>query len=268
MFDWLRKRKRASSGLAGAALQPTLQSLPLWEMLPAPDRAELAQLVTGFLAHKKIEPCAGLVLTDAMRVAVAANACLLLLRRKHDLFPHMGTVLLYPAAYVAQHTEVHEGGIEEQRQDVMLGESWERGNVVLSWEDVAMDCANPDDGFNVTLHEFAHQLDAENGAMDGAPNLPKDLRKPWAKTMAAEYTALCALADSAPADGDHDDTTGWVIDPYGAEDPAEFFAVATEAFFEDAPQLLHRHPAIYGLLRQFYQQDPANWPGWADITNA
>lgn len=272
MFQWLRKRKRAHFSPAGPALGPVLQSLPLWAMLPAQDQAELAQLVPRFLARKSIEACGGLVLTQAMCVAIAANACLLLLRRKHDLFPHMGTVLLYPAAYVAQHTQVHEGGLEEQRKDVLLGESWQRGNVVLSWQDVALDCANIDDGFNVTLHEFAHQLDAENGAMDGAPSLPAGLAKPWADTMAAEYAALCARAESEPAPDSatesaaecaDSDAADWVLDPYGAEDPAEFFAVATEAFFEDSPGLKDRHPAVYSLLAQYFNQDPASWPGWS-----
>lgn len=250
-----------------------LESLPVHAALPSPDRDELRGLVQCFIHEKRIDGCRGLQVTDAMRIAVAAHACLLLLRREHDLFPLMETVLLYPTAYVATHTDVNEIGIQEEREDVMLGESWERGNVVLSWEDVALDAANPDDGFNVVLHEFAHQLDAENGSMDGSPLLPKAMRKEWAQVMGAEYDALCKFADAMPAEVDSDagldpafderrerNDGDWVIDPYGAEDPSEFFAVATEAFFEDAPALKQRHPQVYGLLKAYFAQDPASWP--------
>jgi Mlc titration factor MtfA (ptsG expression regulator) len=244
-------------------------------MLPPGDQRELRGLVQCFIAEKRIDGCRGLAVTDAMRVTVAAQACLLLLRREHDLFPQMETVLLYPSAYVARHTDIDEIGIHEEREEVMLGESWERGNVVLSWEDVQLDAQNPDDGFNVVLHEFAHQLDAENGSMDGAPLLPKSMRTEWARVMKAEFEALRKFADNMPEEVDDDSDLDpafderrerhegdWVLDPYGAEDPSEFFAVATEAFFEDAPGLKQHHPAVHGMLAQYFAQDPAHWPGW------
>jgi len=267
MFGWLHKTDAAKPPETDAVLA----ALPWHAVLPPDHRMRWAQLVAEFLRAKHIEGCRGLVVTPAMKVVVAAQACLLNVGRKADLFGRMNTVLLYPQAYVTRHTEVHEGGIEEEREDVNLGESWERGNVVLSWEDVELDAQNPDDGFNVTMHEFAHQLDGDNGAMDGAPLLPKAMRARWAEVMRAEYDALCKFADSLPPDDEGpelDEAFGerrtrdegdWVIDPYGAEDPAEFFAVATEAFFEDAQALKQRHPNVYELLSQYFQQDPATW---------
>lgn len=277
MFAGLRKRRRAAlmSRPLNEAHASVLRALPVHAMLPPEDRQELSGLVQCFLAEKNIEGCRGLAVSDEMRITVAAQACLLLLRREHDLFPFMETVLLYPTAYVAKLTDVNEIGIQDEREEVMLGESWERGNVVLSWEDVQMDAQNPDDGFNVVLHEFAHQLDAENGSMDGAPLLTKAARKEWALLMGAEYETLCKFADGLPDEPDGDTELDpafderrdrhegdWVIDPYGAEDPSEFFAVATEAFFEDAPALMAHHPAVYGMLAGYFRQNPAAWPGW------
>lgn len=270
MFGWLRKTGAGPP----PELEAVLAALPWLAVLSPDHRARWARLTAEFLRAKHIEGCRGLVVTPEMKVVVAAQACLLNLGRKADLFGRMNTVLLYPQAYVTRHTEVHEGGIEEEREDVNLGESWDRGNVVLSWEDVELDAGNPDDGFNVTLHEFAHQIDSENGALDGAPLLPKSMRARWAEVMNAEFKALCEFADSLPPEEDEpelDDAFGerrpkhdgdWVLDPYGAEDPAEFFAVATEAFFEDARALKARHGPVYALLAEFYGQDPAEWPVW------
>lgn len=271
MFGWLRKTDTDP----GPEFEAVMASLPWDAVLPPDHRARWRARTAGFLRARNIEGCRGLQVTPEMKVVVAAQACLLLAGREGELFPRMQTVLLYPHAYVTRHTHVHEGGIEEERHDVNLGESWDRGNVVLSWEDVDLDAANPDDGFNVTLHEFAHQLDSENGALDGAPALPRADRARWAEIMAAEYDALCRFADSLPPEEDDapepDPAFGerrerndgdWVLDPYGAEDPAEFFAVATEAFFEDARALKTRHANLYDLLARFYAQDPATWPEW------
>lgn len=270
MFRWLRNRGKPP--VLAPELTQVVAQLPWQTLLPEADVFHWHGLIAEFLRAKHIEGCRGLVATPEMKVVVAAQACLLLLRRDVDVFPRMNTVLLYPQAYVTRHTEVSDDGIEEERQDVNLGESWDRGNVVLSWEDVKLDAQNPDDGFNVTLHEFAHQLDGENGALDGAPVLSRAVRAQWAEVMAREYEALGKFADSLPPENEDapelDEAFGerreraqgdWVLDPYGAEDPAEFFAVATEAFFEDARALQQRHPQVYELLAGYYQQDPAGW---------
>ena len=130
-----------------------------------------------------------------------------------------------------------------------MGESWYRGAVVLSWEDVKSGAARVDDGENVVLHEFAHQLDDEAGRGDGAPALSKrSMYVAWARVLGREYADLSSqIAGHAHTD----------IAPYGAESPAEFFAVVTEAFFEKPVQLRHRHPELYEQLQMFYQQDPA-----------
>lgn len=148
--------------------------------------------------------------------------------------------------------------------------------MVLSWEDVELDALNPDDGFNVTVHEFAHQLDSENGAMDGAPELPKAMRGRWAEVMNTEYEALCRFADSLPDEPEETQAEpdpafdkrrerhegDWVLDPYGAQDPAEFFAVATEAFFRRRPRT--EGPSWAGLrpALRLYGQNPAAWTDW------
>lgn len=272
MFGWLRK----TDPVPLSQLDVVLATLPWHSVLPPAHRARWRELAAEFLRAKHFEGCRGLLVTPEMRIVVAAQACLLNLGRKAELFGRMNTVLLYPQAYVTRHTEVHDGGIEEERQDVNLGESWERGNVVLSWEDVELDALNPDDGFNVTVHEFAHQLDSENGAMDGAPELPKAMRGRWAEVMNTEYEALCRFADSLPDEPEETQAEpdpafdkrrerhegDWVLDPYGAQDPAEFFAVATEAFFEDARALKARHGPVYALLSDFYGQNPAAWTDW------
>ncbi|MBX3474282.1 MAG: zinc-dependent peptidase [Planctomycetes bacterium] len=279
MFEWL-KPKPGKHTLSSAQFA-AIKRLPWFAMLPTPIREGWIGRVAEFLASRNIEGCNGLVVTPEMRVAVAAQACLLVAARSSPMYPRMSSVLLYPHAYVTRHMSVNEIGIEAQVQDVNLGESWDRGNVVLSWEDVELDALNPDDGFNVTIHEFAHQLDSENGAMDGAPELPKAMRARWAEVMNTEYEALCKFADSLPEEPEDSQAEpdpafderrerhegDWVLDPYGAQDPAEFFAVATEAFFEDARRLRGAHPRVYELLAGFYGQHPADWPGWNNLLN-
>jgi Mlc titration factor MtfA (ptsG expression regulator) len=161
-----------------------------------------------------------------------------------------------------------EHGFETEVEEENLGEAWERGSVILSWEDALIDAREPDDGFNVALHEFAHQLDMEDGWPNGTPLLPsKEIYQRWQKIMTREYEALRETAAAL----EHVSVEEWewefrprhghadVLDVYGAEDPAEFFAVATEAFFEDAARLKARHSELYALLSDYYCLDPAIW---------
>jgi Mlc titration factor MtfA (ptsG expression regulator) len=180
---------------------------------------------------------------EEMRLAIAAPACLLIAHRPHDYYERLRTVLVYPDAYKAR----DEWGDE----DVRLGESWGSGSVVLSWESVLQGGAVPEDGLNVVLHEFAHQLDQEDGAADGVPELdePEDYGR-WSRAMSPAYEAF---VDRVNADKRS------VLDDYAAESPAEFFAVATETFFEKGARMLREEPEVYGELARFYGMDTAGW---------
>ena len=252
MFDFLRRRRREA--LRAQPLPPAWRAVieanvPYLRRLPPEDLEELAGHVQVFLAEKRFEGCGGLEITDEIRVTIAAQACLLLLHRETDYYPELETLLVYPGAYVAPAREVREGVVVVEGAQPRLGESWSRGVVVLSWDGVLSGAADVSDGHNLVLHEFAHQLDQESGDADGAPELPeRSMYAAWARVLGREYAALV----DADLRGRRTD-----LDPYGATNPAEFFAVVTEAFFERPRQLRARHPALYEQMKQFYQQDPA-----------
>jgi len=216
--------------------------------LDAEERRELEGLVQIFLAEKHFEGCGGLELTDEIRVTIAAEACRLLLHRETDVYPQLVSVLVYPSAYRAT-TQSQEGRVVIERDDARLGESRVRDAVVLSWDHVLRSARHLGGG-NVVLHELAHQLDAEDGAMDGAPALGDRARyASWARVLGEEFAELSRrLHDGRPSD----------IDDYGATNPAEFFAVITEMFFGRAALLQARHPELYQELVSFYRQDPAS----------
>jgi hypothetical protein len=250
-----RRRRRArlrAAPFPAEWLRLVERRVRIWRRLPDADRRELLGHVQVLLAEKRFEGCGGLELTDEIRLTIAAQACLLLLHRDTDYYPRLSSVVVYPDAYVVKVREESAGGIVTEGRAVHLGESWDTGTVVLSWDDVRRDAEDVEDGFNVVLHEFAHQLDAENGRADGAPVLPRGRRRAWARVMEAEYQRLR-----------RDDARGreTFLDPYGATDPAEFFAVITECFFEEPADLRAEHPQLYAELREFYRQDPERWPG-------
>lgn len=231
------------------------RNMPLYNRLPAADRRELHELVRKFLAHKDFEGC-GQAITDEVRVTIAAQACLLLLHRQTEVFPSVTTVLVYPSAFVVE-DRPRRGmdGVVTSGPRTLDGEAWQHGPVILAWDDVlagapgASGAADERDGRNVVLHEFAHKLDAEDGTVDGSPDLGPSARyAEWARIVSAEYRRLRREV----AEGRRD-----VLRRYGAKDPAEFFAVATETFFEEPIQLRQTHPRLYQELAEFYRQDPA-----------
>ncbi len=218
------------------------RNVPLYRVLPEELRGQLRRLVNVFVGEKRFEGCGGLEVTEEMKVTIAAQACMLLLNRRTNLFKRLTAVLVYPSAYVARH---------EDGRDVRLGESWRMGPVVLAWDSVVGGARNLRDGGNVVLHEFSHQLDQEDGEADGAPILERhSCYKSWARVLGAEYEKL--RAERIPA-------RHAVLDEYGAVDPAEFFAVATEAFFEKPRQMKERHAELYEELKNYYKLDPAAW---------
>jgi MtfA peptidase len=225
------------------------RNVRFYACLPEVDRRELNGLVQIFLAEKTFEGCGGLELTDEMKVTVAAQACLLLLHRQTDIYPRLVTILVYPSAYVARNVKPIGGPLVLEDESARLGESWTSGVVVLSWNDVRAGASDIHDGQNLVLHEFAHQLDREDGAINGTPLLEQRSQYvAWGRVLNTEFERLRRDSQMGRAT---------VLDDYGATDPAEFFAVATECFFEKPRVLKKRHPELYEALKTFYRQDPA-----------
>jgi Mlc titration factor MtfA (ptsG expression regulator) len=253
VFGFLKRRRRRNlrARPIPSAWRSTLtRNLPIFRRLPLADQAELLRHIQVFLAEKQFEGCGGLKLTDEIRLTIAAQACLLLLHRETDYYPQLSTILVYPSTYLA-HEERHlEGPIWEEGGEYRLGHTMHRlGAIVLAWDAANRGALHPSDGQNVVLHEFAHQLDFEDYSTDGAPALATRAEYlAWARVMSSEYEALRA-ADEAG--------TPTVLDTYGATNPAEFFAVVTEAFFERPHALRTRHPELYAELGKFFCQDPA-----------
>ncbi len=228
------------------------KEVPIYRKLPSKLREELHGHVHVFLAEKRFFGNDGIVITDKIRLIIAAQACLLLLNRTPRYFPGFQTILLYPESYRAQQVQ-RDGSIEIAGKQHRAGESWYRGPVILSWNEVLRGVSQPHDGYNVVLHEFAHKLDEEDHVMDGLPILSEDSHyASWAEVLRREYHLLQEKAQRGRRD---------VMNNYGATSPAEFFAVATETFFERPAKLKRKHPKLYVELRKFYRVDPVSWHG-------
>lgn len=230
-------------------LSIVVRHTPYYRMLPPKDQAELHGLIQVFLAEKRFEGLGGLEINDVMRLTIAAHASILLLRRRTDFYPLLVSILVYPGTYVAPVQRHEPGGLVSEGMEPLAGQTWDKGSLVLSWTDVLRGAADMADGHNVVFHEFAHQLDDEAGVADGAPLLPdSSMYANWARVCRREYRALVR-------DLERDRPT--LLDSYAATSPAEFFAVATEFFFEMPVQLRERHPELYRLFKSYYMQDPA-----------
>jgi len=240
------RRRRLLAGEPTGAERAALARTRAWRRLPRALRPRLAALVRVFLAERGFVGCGGLTVTDAMRTEIAAQACLLVLNRSEHVFDELRSILVYPDEFVVR-DDVEEHGVVTPRERTLAGQSWDTTRILLSWRDVR----DAGDGYNVVIHEFAHYLDQEEGAANGAPLLdgPRDYER-WADVMQRAFDELEARA----AEGE--DT---LLDPYGIEDEAEFFAVATEAFFELPRELRAEHPELYTELAGFYRLDPALW---------
>jgi Mlc titration factor MtfA (ptsG expression regulator) len=225
------------------------KNVDYYHRLTPADQAELRGHIQVFLNEKTFEGCGGLAINDEISVSIAAQACILLLHRETDYYPTLRSILVYPHHYFSPATRRLPDGVVAEGPQGRLGESWYRGPVVLAWDEVRRTAHDHNDGHNVVLHEFAHQLDSESGANEGAPSLPRrSMYIAWARVLGAEYQHLISEME-------HHHKTD--LDTYGATNPAEFFAVVTEAFFEKPLQLKHHHPELYGQLALFYRQDPA-----------
>ena len=237
----------------GGAPPPTIPA-PLWQAtlvhyhflrcLSPAEKQALKALCETFLAEKEFSGAHGLPLTDALCVAIAAQACLPILHLGLEAYRDWVGIVVYPDEFVVARQIEDEDGIVHEFDDVLAGEAWSGGPVVISWRDAATDRGD----YNVVIHEFAHKLDMQNGEADGVPALPPDLsRQHWEEVLFAAYDDFCARVDGA------EDTR---LDPYAAEHPAEFFAVISEAFFGAPALVAADYPALYALLQRYYRQDP------------
>lgn len=251
---WRQRRLRQQ--IANTAFPPAWRKilkrqLPLYNSLPADLQLKLKKLIQLFIAQKQFIGCEGLQINDEIRLNIAAQACLLMLNRPTSLYPNLRSILVYPAAFLVPGQRTDAAGVVSSDTELRLGESWQQGKVVLSWPDSLQGAANPVDGQNVVLHEFAHQLDQENGWANGAPFLASnDAYQVWSQVLTAEFDKLQQqLKLGLPT----------LFNPYAATNPAEFFAVTTEVFFEQPKAMQQQHPALYQQLKQYYRLDPALW---------
>lgn len=247
----LWRRQRIARRPFPAAWRDILRRrVPLLRELPAAHQLRLKKHIQVLLAEVPFVGCAGLVVDDEKRVTIAAQAALLLLGRGGS-FGNLREVLVYPGHFVVPRSEAGAGGVVHEGRDVLAGQSWQRGQVILAWDAAREGAADPHDGTNVVVHEFAHQLDQDRGAANGAPYVGRGaVQQAWARVMNAEFDALQArLARAEPG----------LIDAYGATSPAEFFAVSSELFFEQPAALAAERPALYEQLRRCYRLDPASW---------
>ncbi len=252
MFGFLKRRRRKKTldrPFPPEWVEIVRQNVPYFHKLDGRDREQLQDHIKIFLAEKRFEGCGGLAITDEIRVTIAAQACILTLSRPDDHYPQMKSIFVYPSEYFSTQRHLGPGGVVVEEEVTMLGESWYRGPVVLSWDNVLHGAADGRDGRNVVLHEFAHQLDSEHGRVDGAPQLDcRSMYVAWARVLGEEYVELLDKTER---------NRKTLMNQYGATSPAEFFAVITECFFEKPTHLLRKHPELYEQLQSFYHQDPA-----------
>jgi hypothetical protein len=243
---WRRNRILARAKLDERAWRLALQRLPFAQGLSAEERKRLQELTILFLHDKRFSSARGLQLNEVMRLHVAIQACILILNLGIEFYRGWREIIVYPAEFVPRHEYTDEIGIVHQGDEAYAGEAWLHGPVILSWADVA-ETEYPD-GVNVVIHEFAHKLDMLNGSANGYPPLHRGMsRQVWAEAFGAAYKDFCVRVD-------RDEDT--IIDPYASENPAEFFAVMSEAFFE-LPDVVHaEYAGVYAQLSQFYRQDP------------
>ena len=223
---------------------------PLYNKLPDDLRHQLEQLTLVFLDRIDFRGVDGLTITDEIRVMTSAQACILLLNQGTFFTNKLRSVVIHPKAYSATSHDTIAGETTEKKIAVQ-GQSWENGLVVLSWDNTRTGAANSKDGRNLVIHEFAHQLDQSDGLADGAPVLgSREQYKRWQKVCSRVFSDLQDKVDRGQKT---------VIDDYGATNPAEFFSVATETFFEKPYQLNKKRPELYDLLREYYRVDPLTW---------
>lgn len=249
----LRRRRRRRT--LATALSPSLRTLlernvPSARLLPVALQPRLEGLISTFLAEKDFVGCNGLVITDEVRITIAAQACLLLVGRRGRVYDELQSILVYPSAFWVEDEVENEDGVVTRRRRELSGEAWDSHRIILSWQDIEDSIVVPADGYNVVLHEFAHYLDAEGLGLAHFTAGRSRTLETWLTDLRAQFAGFVqAVERDEPV----------LLDPYAAEDDAEFFAVSTEDFIERPVELRAANPAHYGLMREFYGIDPAAW---------
>ena len=249
MRDWKRKRVLEKHAIDPALWRSATARLPFLAGLDESQAARLRDMAVLFLAEKELTPLAGVELSDRDRLSIAIQACLPVLELGLDWYDGWVGILVYPGDFRVKKSEMDEDGVLHEWEDELAGESWEGGPVILSWDAVAEAGSVAEGGANVVIHEFAHKLDMRNGAADGTPPLHSGMdAAAWRTALNEAYEGFCDAVDRQK------DT--W-LDPYASESPVEFFAVASEAFFEAPAEFRRRYPDLYRQFALFYRQDPA-----------
>lgn len=252
ILEWFaehRRQKIREKPFPAAWLEILNKNVGVYVLLTEEEQTRLREDLHILIEEKDWEGCGGLELTDEIKVTIAAQAALLILHREHNHYQNVQSILVYPSNYRAHEQQRDAAGVVSEGVFGRLGEAWTQGPVVLSWFDAVKGASNPEDGHNVVYHEFAHKLDMGDGDPNGVPLLDNDAEvEEWAEVMQAEYTQHVAQVEKGHKT---------LLDPYGATNAAEFFAVVTECFFEKPAQMLHHHPRLYHVLQEYYHQDPA-----------
>jgi len=250
-----RRRQRFQEPLPKAWIAILERNVPLYARLPDDLKPRLHGHVQVFLDSMEFQGFHGQTISDEVRLTIAGNACILLLNRSGQFYSNFSSVFVYPSTFFSDQ-EDFDGVVSSVQRQHRLGESWMRGPVIFAWDSVLHGAVDVRDGHNVVLHEFAHKLDDMDGAVDGAPGLSGtgDARR-WAQIMKREFDEHVDRVDRG---------LPTVIDPYGATNPAEFFAVLTETFYEEPRDLKEHHPQLYDQMQHCYGVDPLSWAIAAD----
>ena len=244
LFDWFSRARQTT--IPDDLWAQTLAGLPFIADLAVDEKKNLKLLAEEFLTEKEFSTGGGLQLTDEICVSIAAQACLPILKLGLTAYRQWVGIVVYPTEFVVPRLIEDDSGVVHEFDDVLSGEAWEGGPLVVSWRDVQM----AGDGYNVVIHEFAHKLDMLNGEADGMPALHSGMSEAaWVETFFAAYEDFCQRVDRG------EET---LIDPYASDDPAEFFAVLSESFFERPDVVDNEYPALYALLKRYYRQDPVS----------
>ncbi len=256
MLRWFSDRRRnklVRAPFPSAWEEVLRRNVAHYRTLDEAERSRLRALIQVFLPEKNWEGCGGLELTDEIRVTISAEACLLLLGIPHDYYPNVLTILVYPSTVVPPELKLgyFEVALEPvEAAEPLIGQAFQQGPVILIWDAALHESRHPELGHNVVYHEFAHKLDMLDGAADGTPPLRDRAEyRDWVTVFSREYLRLRRAAERGRKT---------FLDAYGATDEAEFFAVATEQFFDRPLRLKEQAPDLYRVLKEYYRQDPGD----------
>jgi Mlc titration factor MtfA (ptsG expression regulator) len=258
VFSWFKKRRRdriAAPPLPEAWAGYLKDNFQHWALLTDQDKLALEDIVQVLVQEKHWEGCGGLEVTEEMRVTIAAQAGLLLLGIDHDYYENVESILIYPSGYKLPRSRDAGGGVALGEDVAVIGSAHQGGPVLVAWDSARQGGKDGKDGRNLVYHEFAHKLDMLDGMVDGTPELEgRDEFEAWVAVMTEEFDRLREAAKKRRKT---------LLDAYGATDVAEFFAVATEVFFEKPVRMKDEHPRLYDVMQDFYHQDPASRMGRA-----